>query len=209
MKTTMSRFIMILTTLMLSTNLLAQNQDSFDRFFLQPKVGVNIATITNGGECNPRIGGVFGLELEYKPESFFGVSVGVNYSMQGDKASKNYQRIGMVKAVERIDYITFPVLGVMNIANSGVALKFGIQPAFNVLANISISSGGQSKTYSFKKLGITIDEMEFSIPFGISYTAPNGISIEARYNMGVSEVVNNTDLRNCVFSFTLGRKFEL
>ena len=49
--------------------------------------------------------------------------------------------ISVVKAVERIDYITFPVLGVMNIANSGVALKFGIQPAFNVLAKLEQEKG--------------------------------------------------------------------
>jgi len=205
----MKRLFTILFSLMLTASLYAQTDDSFEKFFLQPKFGVNIATVTGGADCDPRVGIIGGLELEYKPEGFFGLSVGVNYSMQGDKASKNIYNYGRVKAVERIDYITLPVLAVMNIANSGVAVKFGIQPAFNVLANYNITVDNESKTYTFKKLGIDIEEMEFAIPFALSYTAPNGYSIEARYTMGISDIVKNSDMKNCVFSFTIGKKFEL
>lgn len=50
---------------------------------------------------------------------------------------------------------------------------------------------------------------DFSIPIGVSYDCPFGIILEARYNIGVSNIVTS-DLgtaRNSVFSIMVGYRF--
>lgn len=52
--------------------------------------------------------------------------------------------------------------------------------------------------------------VDFSIPVGLSYEFPTvPIVIDARYNWGLTKVVDGGDSKNSVFQFTLGYKFDL
>lgn len=204
----MRRLFTISLILMQAVSMSAQTNDEFETFFLQPKIGVNVATITNIAGNSPRVGMVFGLDLEYKPEGIFGMSVGVSYSMQGDRTSGLYKRFTGVGVIERLDYVAVPVLGVVNVT-PGLALKVGIQPAFNVLANANIYTALTSRNYSLKALGVKTETVDVSVPVGISYTFPNGFTIEGRYYAGVTGIVEHTEMRHSVFQLTVGNKFEL
>ena len=50
-----------------------------------PKVGMNLATITNGNDAKMKVGLVAGADLAYRVSDMFAVSVGAFYSMQGAK----------------------------------------------------------------------------------------------------------------------------
>ena len=52
---------------------------------LQPKVGLNIATLTNDGDADSRFAPVVGAELEVQATDMVSFSGGLLYSMQGAK----------------------------------------------------------------------------------------------------------------------------
>lgn len=91
----------------------------------------------------------------------------------------------------KIDYINFPLLANVYVA-PGFAVKVGLQPAVNV-DDDDIPG---------------VNSFDLSIPVGLSYEI-NHFVLDARYNFGVTKIVDNTDWKNSVFQFTLGYKFTL
>lgn len=201
----MRKLIAVFLTIFLSNNLFAQQEK--EGIFLQPKVGINISNV-RGGNSNTRTGLALGLELEIKTASFMGFSFAGIYSMQGDTDNGNIPGLGYVRMVEKVDYINFPVTANFYITK-GLAIRFGIQPGINIYSAVYAESGYQHVEYSMKKLGIEVDDFDLSLPMGVSYEAPFGMVFDARYNLGIESIVNKTDLKNSVFQFTLGYKFEL
>ncbi|MBQ0060641.1 MAG: hypothetical protein KBT15_02550, partial [Bacteroidales bacterium] len=66
---------------------------------------------------------------------------------------------------------------------------------------------GQKDSITIKDYFNTFD---VAIPLGISYETEDGFIIDARYNLGLLDVIkNNVDkaCRNCVAQITLGYKF--
>ena len=53
-----------------------------------------------------------------------------------------------------------------------------------------------------------VKSVDFSIPVGLSYEYAN-FQLDARYNWGVSKVIDDDDEKNSVFQITLGYKFKL
>ena len=49
---------------------------------------------------------------------------------------------------------------------------------------------------------------DISIPVGLSYEIADFV-IDARYNWGISKVLEGFDSKNAVFQFTVGYKFAL
>ena len=88
-----------------------------------------------------------------------------------------------------------------------LALKAGIQPAFNVSNKVKVA--GISIDYDkYAPEGAEIKTFDFSIPVGISYEYMN-VCLDARYNIGVSKLADGDAGRNSVFQITLGYKFKL
>ena len=160
-------------------------QHSVGSFTIQPKVGLNIANVTDADDADPRIGFVGGAELEYQATDIFSITGGVLYSMQGAKADDE---------TLKLDYINIPILANVYVTK-GLAVKLGIQPAFNV----------NSKEGS---ADVDAKSFDFSIPVGLSYEFSN-VVLDARYNWGLTKISENGDSKNSVFQITLGYKFDL
>lgn len=156
---------------------------------IQPKLGLSVTNISDG-DGDWKAGFVGGAELEYHVSPMFGVSAGLIYSMQGAKDDD-------VKL--NLDYINIPILANVYVA-PGLALKAGIQPGFNV--NSKLKSGGVSVDYN------DVESVDFSIPVGASYEYM-GFVFDARYNIGLTKIVDGSDSKNQVFQFTVGYKFAL
>ena len=107
----------------------------------------------------------------------------------------------------KTDYVNIPILANIYVAK-GFAVKFGIQPAFNVKADYKVSSQGVDVSGSLSDLGVDIKSFDFAIPLGLSYEW-NNIVFDGRYNLGVMKMVDNDDTKNSVFQFTVGYKFKL
>ncbi|MDD6541006.1 MAG: porin family protein [Prevotella sp.] len=175
----------------------AYAQHAVGSFTLQPKVGMNIANLTDADDADARIGFVGGLETEYQATDIFSLSAGVLYSMQGCKYDND-----KVKTTSKLDYINIPIMANVYVAK-GLAVKLGVQPAFNVNSEVKVSGGKYSTSAD-----VDAKSFDFSIPVGISYEYSN-VVLDARYNWGLTKVADGSDSKNSVFQITLGYKFDL
>ena len=177
-------------------------QHAVGSFTIQPKVGLNIANITDVDDTDARIGLAAGVEGEYQITDLFSVSAGALYSMQGSKAE--YQTIGgsVIKETGKLDYINVPVLANVYVAK-GFAVKLGGQFGFNVNAKLKQNN----REVDVKD---DIKGFDFSIPVGASYEYQNFV-LDARYNWGLTKFSKHEESKskNSVFQITLGYKFDL
>ena len=203
----MKKIMMMAAMMLLSVGAFAQNE--VGQLTLQPKAGINLATMTGDLDTKTKIGLVAGVEAEYGISENFGLAFGALYSMEGFKG--NAVAFGgtgasayMIEDVKyNLDYINIPILAQFYPVK-GLAIKAGVQPAFNVRHKTS------SDTDAADKKDIeNIKSFNFSIPVGLSYEISDFV-IDARYNIGVTTLVKEADQgRNSTFSFTLGYKFAL
>lgn len=189
--------ILLMAVVMLAS-VASYAQQAVGTFTLQPKIGMNVASLTKCDGCDPRIGLAAGVEAEYQATDIFSVSAGLIYSMQGNKAKAEG-----VTQTTKLDYINIPILANVYVTK-GLAVKLGVQPAFNVSDKVKLSGGKASAEAE----DFGAESFDFSIPVGLSYEY-NNVVFDARYNFGVTNIADGGDSKNSVFQFTLGYKFAL
>ena len=196
----------ILTAAIMLASVGAYAQFAVGSINLQPKVGMNIATLTDYEDAKSRIGLAAGLEAEYQVSDIFSLSAGAIYSQQGTKLS--WVRGGVdVAQTLKLDYINVPILANVYVAK-GLAVKLGVQPGFNVTAKLEHKETAAGRTRKTTGDVEDVKSVDFSIPVGLSYEYAN-FQLDARYNWGVSKVADDNDEKNSVFQITLGYKFKL
>ena len=187
----MKKFILMAAVMLSSVTAFAQHATGLT---IQPKVGMNIASLTKADGADPRFGVAAGAEFEYNATDMFGLSFGALYSMQGCKQE------GLTA---KLDYINIPILANVYVA-PGFAVKLGIQPGFNVSSKVS----GNGASVNTNLLGLEAQSVDFSIPLGLSYEFSN-VVIDGRYNWGLTKVWKDGEAKNSVFQITVGYKFAL
>lgn len=188
----------LLTAVVMLASVASYAQQAVGTFTLQPKIGMNVASLTKCDGCDPRIGLAAGVEASYQATDIFSVSAGLIYSMQGNKAKEEG-----VTLTTKLDYINIPILANVYVTK-GLAVKLGVQPAFNVSDKQKLSGGKAS----VEAEDVGAESFDFSIPVGLSYEY-NNVVFDARYNFGVTNIADGGDSKNSVFQFTLGYKFAL
>lgn len=188
----------LLTAVVMLASVASYAQQAVGTFTLQPKIGMNVASLTKCDGCDPRIGLAAGVEAEYQATDIFSVSAGLIYSMQGNKAKEDG-----VTLTTKLDYINIPILANVYVTK-GLAVKLGVQPAFNVSDKQKLSGGKAS----VEAEDVGAESFDFSIPVGLSYEY-NNVVFDARYNFGVTNIADGGDSKNSVFQITLGYKFAL
>ena len=183
----MKKFMMMVA--MAFATLTASAQAEAGTLTLKPLVGINVANITDD-DGDAKVGLAAGAELGYQLNESFAVTAGAIYSMQGAK----YEGIKL-----NIDYINIPILANYYITK-GLAVKAGIQPAFKVKSKAKADD--ESVDLDMFK------SFDLSIPVGLSYEVSDFV-IDARYNWGMTKLVDGFDSKNTVFQFTVGYKFAL
>ena len=173
-------------------------QQPVGSFSIQPKVGLNIASLTKTDDADPRFGLVAGAEFMYQASDMLGVSFGALYSMQGCKASEDN-----VDDTYKLDYINVPVLANVYVA-PGFAVTLGLQPAFCINNKVKAKSGSNSAEGD----GPDENTFDLSMPIGLSYEFSNFV-IEGRYNFGLTKVYKDEESKHSVFQFTVGYKLPL
>ena len=194
----MKKFLVMAAMVLSSVGAFAQYQAG--DITVQPKVGLNIADYTDTDGSKTRAGLAAGVEFEYHVSPLVGISAGALYSMQGCKADAEEG----VDLTLKNDYINIPILANVYVAQ-GLALKAGVQPGFKVNSSAKAEKGGVSAS---QDLGDAFKSFDFSIPVGISYEYMN-VCLDARYNIGMTKVLDGSDSKNSVFQITLGYKFKL
>ena len=158
----------------------------------------NRRIITDADDADPRIGLAAGAEFEYGLTDNIGLSAGVLYSMQGVKTI-----IVDDDCTSKLDYLNVPILANFYIAK-GFAVKLGVQPGFKLSSKAKFKGSGGSKE-------VDVDgfkSVDLSIPVGLSYQYQKFV-FDARYNWGVTNLVEDSDSKHSVFQITVGYKFSL
>lgn len=163
----------------------------------------NRRIITDADDADPRIGLAAGAEFEYGLTDNIGLSAGVLYSMQGFKTTEEG-----VDCTLKLDYLNVPILANFYVAK-GFAVKLGVQPGFKLSSKAKVKASGTSVEVDANDIeGINIKSIDLSIPVGLSYQYQN-IVFDARYNWGVTKIVDDADSKHSVFQITVGYKFSL
>ncbi len=198
----------ILTIVALLTSVVAAAQLREGSFTVQPKVGLNVSTLTDADKTIADA--CFGMEAEYMVTDMFSLSAGVLVSNQGGK----YDDAGLSYTAD-LDYANIPIMANVYVL-PGLALKAGVQPGFRLKAKMKTDNGSYDIDEFYKLVGMVfpgeepkINKFDLSIPVGISYEYKNAV-LDARYNWGLLKVENiGSAYYNRVFEVTLGYKFEL
>ena len=193
----MKKLFLAVVAMMVSATTFAQNE--VGQLTIQPKVGVNIANITDADDADPRIGLAAGAEFEYGLTDNIGLSAGVLYSMQGAKTTEDGADCTL-----KLDYLNVPILANFYVAK-GFAVKLGVQPGFKLSSKAKFKGSGGSKEVEVED---GVKSVDLSIPVGLSYQYQN-IVFDARYNWGVTKIVDDADSKHSVFQITVGYKFSL
>lgn len=193
----MKKLFLAVVAMMVSAATFAQNE--VGQLTIQPKVGVNIANITDADDADPRIGLAAGAEFEYGLTDNIGLSAGVLYSMQGVKTT-----IIDDDCTWKLDFLNVPILANFYVAK-GFAVKLGVQPGFKLSSKAKFKGSGGSKEVEVED---GVKSVDLSIPVGLSYQYQN-IVFDARYNWGVTNIVEDSDSKHSVFQITVGYKFSL
>lgn len=197
----MKKLFLAVVAMMVSATTFAQNE--VGQLTIQPKVGVNIANITDADDADPRIGLAAGAEFEYGLTDNIGLSAGVLYSMQGAKATEDGADCTL-----KLDYLNVPILANFYVAK-GFAVKLGVQPGFKLSSKAKVKVSGTSVEVDANDIdGVNIKSIDLSIPVGVSYQYQN-IVFDARYNWGVTKIIEDSDSKHSVFQITVGYKFSL
>ena len=202
--------LMILTAI-LTMVVVAKAQHEEGDFMVQPKVGLNIATLSDADKAITDLH--FGIEAEYMVTDNFSLGLGAILSNQGAKYDY-LDESGQNKYTVDLDYVHVPILASYYVL-PGLAVKAGVQPGFKMRAKAKFDDRTIDLDELYK-LGsvlvgedIKVSKFDLSIPVGVSYEYKN-IVLDARYNWGLIKVMNVGDaFYNRCFMVSLGYKLEL
>ena len=187
-------------------------------FGLQPKVGATLSTVS-ADDTKFKFGLVAGIEGQYQINDWFGLSAGVLYTQEGSKF-KNADDLKL-----NLEYINIPVMAKFYVAK-GLSLNVGLQPGFLTKSKIKVPASGlfyidETKISGDFDAKDFTNKFDLSVPMSIAYELPMGLTFEARYTSGLTNVLKNAfdskastydktyKNKNEVFMLTVGYKFGL
>ena len=170
-------------------------------FYFGPKFGFNVASISDSGFDKSKLSFLMGAFAEFKFNDLFGLQTELIYSRQGDKGKD-----GGVKKWARVNYLNIPVLAKFYVWE-GISVDLGPQLGFALNGKYKTKSGGTETKTDIKHLN-TVD---LSFAMGLSYDFDMGLVVSARYNLGLTNVVEKDKAggnnQNRVFQLSAGWKF--
>ncbi len=197
--------MMMIAAMMVAT-IAAKAQFEPGTFSLQPKVGFNLSEIS-AKDSKFKAGLVAGLEGQYQINNWFALSAGLLYTQEGTKIKDSELKFNL-------EYLNIPVMAKFYVAK-GLSLNAGLQLGFMTKGKLK----GNGYNDDIKSI---CNKADFSIPLSIAYEFTNGLSFEARYTGGLTNVIKEEtikaagmsykwekDNKNEVFMLTVGYKFEL
>lgn len=210
----MKKLFFAAAVLMCSLTTFAQTKEG--TFNILPKAGINISNLSNKDNAKVKVGFTAGAEAEYQLTKQLSLSAGALFSMQGAKSTTVFREVDNttkeirevdIKNTMEFDYINVPILANYYIIE-GLAVKLGIQPGFNIIAKRKRTDGVEKESKNLSDLGVDVRKVDISIPIGISYEF-NDFVVDARFNLGLTEVADLVKSKNRVFQITFGYQIDL
>lgn len=145
------------------------------------KGGLNFAMIAGDGSDN--FDGKFGFHVggvvEFQISETFSVQPELLYSSQGDKETFEGMDIKY-----KLDYLNLPIMAKYYLSE-GFSIEAGPQIGFL----LSAKAEGEGVSLDIKDL---IKDIDFGLGFGLGYKLENGLNFSGRFNIGISNMVDNS-----------------
>jgi len=185
----MKKIFFFVTVLLLTVSIVIAQEVHFGI-----KAGVNVASayVSPGSDYNSKAGLHVGGLAHIHLSKSFALQPEVVYSMQGGKVDD---------AKLKLNYINIPFL-VQYMTDNGFRLQTGPQLGLLVSAKTKVGDVEVDRKDNFTST-------DFSWTFGAGYLFPEGFGLDARYNLGISDVwdASSTKIKNSVFQFGLFYQF--
>lgn len=218
----MKKFILIAGMMLACVSGFAQMQPGL--FSITPKMGVNIASMSNSGKSNSRIAFAAGVDFEYQINRQFAFGLGTIYSQQG---------ITDDPWTLKTDYLTLP-LTAFYYPVRGLGVYVGIEPAIKVCGKAEYSYGMKSGVVELKNTADITERLReenpdkfvydgvcaheylgakrgvLSLPIGVNYEFDHCV-FGVKYTIGLGTAVSGRGV-SCshnVFQISLGYRFNV
>ncbi len=182
---------------------------AFAQLSMGPKVGLNVSSITGDGS-QYRAGVNVGIFANYRINSLFAIQPEFLYSMQGSAFDDVTVLNQTIESNYTSHYIDIPVL-LKIYPWRGLNVQVGPQFGFCVDDEYKLKVGKEEvstndlKQYGYDEKANTFD---FAIAVGLGYEFDFGMTIDARYNWGLTKIYEDDNAKNSVFMISLGYKFD-
>ncbi len=184
--------------------LLVISATSFAQVKFGLKAGLNVANVNmdlGGVSLSPdsRVGAAAGAFVNIRLTDNFGIQPEMLYSMKGTKVSDS----GFGETKLKLGYLSVPVMAKYYFG--GFNLQAG--PMFDFLLSAKGDSDGEEEDIKDDVKG-----MDLGLGFGLGYELPLGLSFDARYMVGLSDINDesgseNVEIKNKGFQITVGLAF--
>jgi len=198
------------------------NNDTSSKLKFGVKAGVNLANASGNGinflfgrdeSSENRLGLTIGGLVEYQLSEKISLQGELAYAQQGFK--KNYSDDDY-KETFALNYLNVPVMAKYYIADE-LSFEVGSQFGFLLAAKYNENDDGDKYEEDVKEFFKSTD---FGIIFGLGYQLENGLGLNLRYNLGLSNIFdfsrrisenvarkatenNNYELKNRVFNLSV------
>ena len=178
---------------------------------LGAKLGLNLSSLRSDMDFDSKIGFNLGVFAEINLSDKLIFQPELLYSTQGASLEQSFDS-NSFKITNSVDYLNIPLTLKYGVTDK-LFLEFGPQLGFLLSGESKYEEtyGGEttSETEDIKEFTNSID---FGLNFGVSFNIAENIMIAARYNLGLSNIVDEEDrddekLQNSVFSLSLGYRF--
>lgn len=205
----MKKSILLIAIALLSIGSLSAQES----VYFGVKGGVNFSTFSGDGfrdfeNPDSRTSFNLGLLAEIPLSEKFSIQPEVLYSGQGYDISS---RDNANDVEYQLDYINVPVLAKYYIIE-GLSIEAGPQIGFLVNSEIDNDPSGDGGDISLNE--DQFNKVDLSVGLGASYKFRGGFFVNARYNIGLSDVYddsfvgfNNSDVKHSVFQGGIGFMF--
>jgi Outer membrane protein beta-barrel domain len=169
------------------------------------KGGVNFATVTGDDFDSPdsRTSFHVGVVGEFPLADILSLQVEALYSGQGFESDVDGGIVGGDGKVEyQLDYINVPVLAKIY-ATKGLSFEVGPQFSFKVNEEIDSDANDDGGDFDLDEA----KDFEFGVAGGLTFQTDMGIFATGRYIYGLTDIIEDADVKNSVFQIGIGFKF--
>ena len=191
----MKRILLLsVACLMLGTAANAQN------WTFGAKAGMNVTGLNGDWDLATKFSFNLGAFAEYRFNDFFGVQPELLYSRQGA-----YEKKTGTKITVRLNYINLPILAKLYVLDN---LSIDLGPQFGVMLNSKLvaKEDGHTEKTDLDDL-MDMKGLDVSFALGLTYSVDYHWSVNARYNLGLTDVSKDVDGKNSVFQIGVGYRF--
>ena len=196
------KLITAATVMLATVSMSAQERD----IAIGVKGGVNFATVTGNDANSPdsRTSFHVGLLTEFPMNEMFSIQAEALYSGQGFKG--NFSGTDGDKVEYQLDYISIPVLAKLYITR-GLSVEVGPQFSFKINDEFDFNPNSDGGDINLDNTSYAAKDFEVAVGAGLTFQTEMGFFASGRYNYGLTEIIENTDLKNSVFQVGVGYKF--